>query len=99
MALGHRLNTKYAFSDRMLFPDERVFKSIGLLQNDEDERDADLKGLELLAKSPYKDKMNTAGLFLRALETRKHDVSWLVSPHFANRFTRSNLIHPASTNV
>jgi hypothetical protein len=99
IALGHRLDTKYAFSDRMLFPDERVFKSIGLLQNDDDERAADLKGLELLEKSPYKDKMNTAGLFLRALETRKHDVSWLISPHFGNRFTRSNLLHLAAINV
>ncbi|HMF89782.1 MAG TPA: M48 family metalloprotease [Candidatus Angelobacter sp.] len=99
IALGHRLNTKYAFSDRMLFPDERVFKSIGLLQNDDDERAADLKGLELLEKSPYKDKLNTAGLFLRALEARKHDVSWLISPHFGNRFTRSNLLHLAAINV
>jgi hypothetical protein len=99
IALGHRINTKYSFSDRMIFPDERVFKSIGLLQNDEDERAADLKGLELLEKSPYKDKMNVAGLFLRALETRKHDVSWLISPHFGNRFTRANLIHVAAINV
>ncbi|HEY6308795.1 MAG TPA: hypothetical protein VI488_20330, partial [Candidatus Angelobacter sp.] len=32
-------------------------------------------------------------LFLRALDSHKHDVSWLISPHFGNRFTRSNLIH------
>jgi len=93
IALGHRINTKYAFSDRMIFPDERVFKSIGLTQNDVDEQEADIKGLELLEKSPYKEKLNTAGLFLRALEARKHDVSWLISPHFGNRFTRSNALH------
>ena len=93
IALGHRINTKYSFSDRMIFPDERVFWQIGLVENDEDEHEADLKGLELLKNSPYKDKLNTAGLFLRALETRKHDVPWLISAHFGNRFTRSNLIH------
>ncbi len=93
IALGHRIDTRYSFSDRMIFPDERVFKQIGLTQTDVDEHDADLKGLELLQKSPYKDKLNTAGLFLRALDSRKHDVSWLISPHFGNRFTRSNLIH------
>jgi hypothetical protein len=93
IALGHRVNTKYSFADRMLFPDERVFRQIGLLQTDEDEHAADLKGLELLQKSPYKDKLNTAGLFLRALDTRKHEVPWLVGAHFGNRFTRSNLIH------
>jgi hypothetical protein len=93
IALGHRVDTRYAFADRMLFPDERVFKQIGLAKNDEDEQSADAKGLELLQKSPYKDKLNTAGLFLRALDARKHDVTWLISPHFGNRFTRSNLIH------
>ncbi len=93
IALGHRIDTRYAFADRMLFPDERVFKQIGLAKNDEDEHSADAKGLELLQKSPYKDKLNTAGLFLRALDTRKHDMTWLISPHFGNRFTRSNLIH------
>ncbi len=99
IALGHRINTKYAFSDRMLFPDERVFRQLGLLQNDDDERAADAKGLEFLEKSPYKDKLNTAGLFLRALDTRKNDVSWLISPHFGNRFTRSNLIHSTAVTT
>jgi hypothetical protein len=93
IALGHRIDTKYSFSDRMLFPDERVFKQIGLRQTDDDERAADAKGLEFLQKSPYNDKLNTAGLFLRALETRKQDVTWLISPHFGNRFTRTNLVH------
>jgi Peptidase family M48 len=99
IALGHRINTKYSFSDRMLFPDERVFKQIGLLQTDDDERAADAKGLEFLQKSPYKDKLNTAGLFLRALDTRKQDVTWLISPHFGNRFTRANLIHSTAVTT
>jgi len=99
IALGHRINTKYSFSDRMLFPDERVFKQIGLLQTDDDERAADVKGLEFLQKSPYKDKLNTAGLFLRALDTRKQDVTWLISPHFGNRFTRTNLVHSTAVTT
>src|SRR5229473_6704092 len=33
IALGHRITTKYAFSDRMLFPDERVFLQIGLVHD------------------------------------------------------------------
>jgi hypothetical protein len=93
IALGHRIDTKYSFGDRMLFPDERVFKQIGLRQTDDDERAADAKGLEFLEKSPYKDKLTTAGLFLRALDTRKSDLSSLIGGHFGNRFTRTNLIH------
>jgi hypothetical protein len=99
IALGHRINTKYGFSDRMLFPDERVFQSIGLAAESADDSEADLKGLELLQKSPYRDKLSTAGLFLRALETRKKDVTWLISPHYGNRLTRSNLIHLTAMKI
>jgi hypothetical protein len=93
IALGHRIDTKYGFSDRMQFPDERVFKQIGLAQEDADEHAADIKAVELLQKSPYKDKLTTAGLYLRSLDARKNDVTWLISPHFGNRFTRSNVVH------
>jgi len=65
----------------------------------EDENEADQKGLQLLQKSPYKDKLNTAGLFLRALESRKHDITWLISPHYGNRLTRNNLIHVTALNT
>jgi peptidase M48-like protein len=99
IALGHRINTKYGFSDRMLFPDERVFQDLGLAAEVEDENEADLKGLELLKKSPYKDKLTTAGLFLRALDSRKHDITWLISPHYGNRLTRDNLIHVTAMNT
>jgi hypothetical protein len=93
------MDTRYSFSDRMIFPDERVFKQIGLAQNDADERAADTKGLEMLQKSPYKDKLATAGLFLRALDSRKKDIPWLISPHFGNRFTRTNLIHDTAVGT
>jgi Peptidase family M48 len=96
IALGHRMNTKYSFSDRMLFPDERVFWQISLLQNPGDEVSADERGLQLLANSPYKDKLASAGLFLRALETRSPELSWLVSPHFGNRLTKDSPIRIAA---
>src|SRR5438477_6577541 len=75
ISLGHRLNTKYAFSDRMIFPDEEVFSEINVAQRDSDEQAANQKGLELLQNSPYKDKLASAGLFLRVLESRSHDLT------------------------
>ncbi|HKD12915.1 MAG TPA: M48 family metalloprotease [Candidatus Angelobacter sp.] len=92
IALGHRMNTKYSFSDRMLFPDERVFFQIDMVQSDTDEQSADQKGMELLAKSPYKDKLATAGLFLRVLGGRSPQLTWLVSPHFGNRLAKDSAI-------
>jgi hypothetical protein len=96
IALGHRMNTKYSFSDRMLFPDERVFRQIDLVQNPGDEISADEKGLQLLENSPYKDKLASAGLFLKALENRSLELTWLVSPHFGNRLTKESAIRNAS---
>ena len=96
IALGHRMNTKYSFSDRMLFPDEQVFMDISMLQNEGDEEAADQKGLELLENSPYKEKLASAGLFLRVLGSRSPQLTWLVSPHFGNRLAKTSPIRAAA---
>jgi hypothetical protein len=90
IALGHAVNTKYAFNDRMLFPDEKVIQKIGVQRTDPEEEAADKKALELLAKSPYKDKLQNAGLFLRALESRSHELPALINPNFGNRMAKSD---------
>ncbi len=92
IVLGHRLDTKYAFSDRMIFPDEEIFSEINVAQRDSDEQAANQKGLELLQNSPYKDKLASAGLFLRVLESRSHDLTWLINPHFGNRMAKGNSV-------
>ena len=96
IALGHRMNTKYSFSDRMLFPDEKVFMDINMLQNEGDEEAADQRGLELLENSPYKEKLASAGLFLRVLSGRSPQITWLVSPHFGNRLSKTSPIRVAA---
>jgi hypothetical protein len=90
ISLGHRLNTKYAFSDRMIFPDEEVFRQIGIRDKESEEVEADQKASELLQNSPYKEKLASAGLFLRSLETHSHELTWLISPHFGNRMARNS---------
>jgi hypothetical protein len=92
IVLGHRLDTKYAFSDRMIFPDEDVFQKISARERDADEEAADQKGMELLEKSPYKDKLASAGLYLRALESRSHELSWLINPHYGNRTAKGSTV-------
>ncbi|MBV9147167.1 MAG: M48 family metalloprotease, partial [Acidobacteria bacterium] len=37
IVLGHSVNTKYAFSDRMIFPDEQVLQKIAMRRSDSDE--------------------------------------------------------------
>ncbi|ABF42216.1 peptidase M48, Ste24p [Candidatus Koribacter versatilis Ellin345] len=68
--LEHKFDTKYAFSDRMLFPDNHVFQRIDIKHTPKEEADADAKAADLLQNSPYKDKLSSPGLFLAALQQR-----------------------------
>jgi len=84
IALGHRLDEKFAFNDKFFFPDAKTFQRMNFERNPLDEMAADAKAKELLAKSPYKDKLTQAGLFLEALTDRAPLLSSLISPHFGN---------------
>jgi hypothetical protein len=89
IALGHRLDTKFAFNDRMLFPDENTFQRMDFARDSADEDAADQKALELLAKSPYKDKLGNAGLFLKALQEHAPELKSLIRPHLGNSLASS----------
>jgi hypothetical protein len=89
---GHRLDTKYAFSDQMLVDDKQVLELFDFAHSDEEEKQADLKAIELLQNSPYKDQLAGAGLFLKMLSGRGDRLSSLTEPHFGNRIaTRDQL--------
>jgi hypothetical protein len=83
IVLGHKTDSKFAFSDRMLFSDEATYQKFGFSHSDQEELSADKKAIELLQKSPYKDKMASAGLFLKALASRT-SLSGLLTPHLGN---------------
>src|ERR1700751_76523 len=78
IALGHQLDTRYAFNDRMFFADEDTFSNFTFRRSRADEDEADKRALELLANSPYKDKLGNAGLFLKALQDRAPDLKNLI---------------------
>ena len=84
IVLGHRLDTKMAFNDRMFFPDERTFERMDFARDRNEEEAADKKALELLNNSPYKDKMATAGLFLKAVQARAPALKNLIRPHLGD---------------
>lgn len=84
IALGHGLDTKFAFNDRMLFPDENTFQRMDFARDSVDEEAADKKALELLTNSPYKDKLGNAGLFLKALQEHAPELKNLIRPHLGN---------------
>jgi len=85
VTLGHRLDTKYAFNDRLLFQDEEAFQRLSFRRNPAEERAADQRGFELLSKSPYKDKLAGAGLFLEQLRVKAPALPSLIRPHLGDR--------------
>lgn len=84
IVLGHQLNTKLAFNDRMFFPDERTFERMDFARDKTEEEAADKKALELLNNSPYKDKLANAGLFLKAVQARAPQLKNLIRGHLGD---------------
>ncbi|MGO9863823.1 MAG: M48 family metalloprotease [Terriglobales bacterium] len=84
IVLGHHLNTKLAFNDRMFFPDERTFERLDFARDRKEEEAADKKAIELLNNSPYKDKLGNAGLFLKAVRAEAGELKNLIRGHLGD---------------
>jgi Peptidase family M48 len=92
IVLGHPSDTKLAFNDRMFFPDEDSFQRLDFKRKASDEEAADTKALELLKNSPYKDKLGSAGLFLKALQQSAPELPNLIRPHLGNSLASNKSI-------
>jgi hypothetical protein len=80
IALGHHIDTRYAFNDRLLFPDESTFQRIDMNHSDVDNATAAKKAMEYLNASMYKDQLPTAGLFYAQLADRGRVLKALNTP-------------------
>ena len=80
VAVGHHIDTRYAFNDRLLFPDESSFRRINMYHTDHDNADAAKKAMEYLQNSMYKDQLPTAGLFFAQLVDRGKVLKGLTTP-------------------
>ncbi len=85
--LGHSVNTKYAFADRLLFDDPQTLKKISVGRTQQEEEEADAKAIQILKNSPYKDQLPRVGLFLRMLSARSNEVPHLIKPLLGNRMS------------
>ena len=84
IVLGHRMDTQFAFFDRLHFDEKEAFRHFGFSMTPEDELAANRKGLELLMKSPYKDQLIRAQCFLKVLKSRSKEIPNLINPHLGN---------------
>lgn len=89
IVLGQNLGSKFAFNDRMLFSDESTYQNFGFKHDPEEEVAADAKALEMLNKSPYSQKLSSAGLYFKQLQARAPMVAALLTAHLGNNLTDS----------
>ncbi len=92
IVLGHNLGSKYAFNDRMLFSDEGTYQNFGFKHIPEEEATADKKAIELLKNSPYAQKLDSAGLFIKALQARAPQLSALLQAHLGNNIAENGTV-------
>jgi hypothetical protein len=92
IVLGHNLGSQYAFSDRMLFSDEGTYQNLGFKHIPEEEAAADKKAIEMLKASPYAQKLDSAGLFIKALQKRAPQLSALLQAHLGNNITDNGTV-------
>ena len=92
IVLGHNLGSKFAFNDRMLFGDDSTYQNLGLKHIPEEETAADKKALELLKNSPYAQKLDNVGLFLKALQLRASSLSALLTTHLGNPLAENGTV-------
>ena len=87
IVLGHNLGSKFAFNDRMLFSDDSTYQNLGFKHIPEEEQAADKKAVDLLKNSPYAQKLDNVGLFLKALQARAPQLGALLTTHLGNPLT------------
>jgi hypothetical protein len=88
IALGHPTRTEYAFNDRTMVGDEVVLETFRFARTPEEVSAASTKAIALLLNSPYKDKMNNAGLFLKALQAHSGRLTNLIQSTLGNDLSR-----------
>jgi hypothetical protein len=92
IVLGHNLGGRFAFNDRMLFSDDTTYQNLGFKHIPEEETAADKKAIEMLKNSPYAQKLDGAGLFLKLLNNRAGALGALLTAHLGNNMAEGSAV-------
>jgi hypothetical protein len=90
IALGHHIDTRYAFNDRLMFPDESSFRRINMNHTDHDNQEAAAKAQQYLDASMYKDQLTTAGLYWTQLSDRGAVLKALNTPKLGDSLLKTD---------
>ena len=90
IVLGHHIDTRYAFNDRLLFPDEATFQRITMNHSTLDNQEASKKAVELFNNSVYKDKSSSVGLFFQQLSDRQKALTAMLTPRLGDSLVKQD---------
>ena len=76
----------------MLFSDEGTYQNLGFKHIPEEETAADKKAIEMLKASPYAQKLDAAGLFIKALQQRAPQLNALLQAHLGNNIAENGTV-------
>jgi hypothetical protein len=88
--LGHRLDTKFAFNDRLLFPSTSVFERIPMHHSEADNAEAAKKAMQLLNVKELADGQKYFGLYLQQLQLRVKALTALNQPVLGDALIKSD---------
>ena len=90
IVLGHYIDTRYAFNDRLLFPDEAALERIHMNHTVADDDAAAKKAMELFNGSIYHDKAASVSLFYQQLTARAKTVPALLTPRLGDSLLKAD---------
>ncbi|MGA2898393.1 MAG: hypothetical protein ABSE27_12465 [Acidobacteriaceae bacterium] len=88
--LGHRLDTKFAFNDRLLFPSTSVFERIPMHHTAAENTEAAKKAMLLLSVKELADSQKYFGLYLQQLQQRVKALPALNQPIIGDGLVKSD---------
>jgi hypothetical protein len=91
IVLAHRLDTKFAFSDTLIFPTYTVFNRISMHHSDADNAEAAKEAVKLLGAKELVDGQQYFGLYLKQLQQQSKALLSLNAPMLGDALVKSDL--------
>jgi hypothetical protein len=88
--LGHRIDTKYAFSDRLLFPSASAFQRLPMGHTDADNTEAAKKAMDLLGEKDLQQYQQYFSLYLQQLKVRQAGLKSLTTPQIGDSLLKGD---------
>jgi hypothetical protein len=90
IVMGHGIDTRYAFNDALLFPDDAGFQRYKMNHSAADNVEAARKAAELFNASVYNNRRASVGLFFQALEMQEKEIPFLLTPQLGDSLVKAD---------